>query len=375
MWVALLGFTAVSCSAPEDTTVKFDARNYQAGELSLGWIDPAGEFAGAKVQIVDGRGEWVTDLPEGTQVSLYNLDKRNLIELGGGVIPGPSIWFFVERGTIRISFDAEQWPEATIKGGKISSDVNRYWALTAADERASFEDTRRKVEAGEWGKPGNDDDEDDGSASRAVRMRDARIGFMQANPDSPVSFSIYKSMKYTWTYDEQLRYFQALGQGLRESDEGVRIAGDLETMRTLMPGNPAPLFSKTDKDGRMVSLGDYRGKHVLIDFWGTWCGPCRDSHPHLVELYEKYGPLGVEFINVALESGNGWRDKWLSVIEEDGLVWTNIADNENPDEGNIVEMYQINAFPTKFLIGPDGAIIGNSHEMDIDAKLAEIFGR
>lgn len=115
---------------------------------------------------------------------------------------------------------------------------------------------------------------------------------------------------------------------------------------------------------------------MLLDFWGSWCGPCRASHPHLKALEAKYAPKGLAVINIASENGANARETWLQAIEEDGMTWTQILNNEGRENCDVVKEYAITAFPTKVLIGPDGKIlvraVGESEP--IDQKLQEIFG-
>lgn len=115
---------------------------------------------------------------------------------------------------------------------------------------------------------------------------------------------------------------------------------------------------------------------MLLDFWGSWCSPCRDSHPHLKEIEAKYRDKGLVVINVATENGSKAREIWLQAIEEDGMTWTQILNNEGKNKCDVVKDYAITAFPTKVLIDGDGKIVVRAvgESEPIDAKLKEVFG-
>ena len=117
-------------------------------------------------------------------------------------------------------------------------------------------------------------------------------------------------------------------------------------------------------------------KLVFVDCYTSWCGPCRDSHPHLKKVEAKYRDKGLVVINIATENGSKAREMWLQAIEEDGMTWTQILNNEGKDKCDVVKDYAITAFPTKVLIDGDGKIVVRAvgESEPIDAKLQEVFG-
>ncbi|TCC96535.1 TlpA family protein disulfide reductase [Pedobacter hiemivivus] len=127
-------------------------------------------------------------------------------------------------------------------------------------------------------------------------------------------------------------------------------------------GNKLQAFSmyKRDVNGKAINLNGLKGKYVLLDFWGSWCGPCRNSHPHLKELYAKYKDKGFEIIGISQEMGtdlNAARTLWTKAIAEDGLPWIQVLDNEHRDKFNAVVQFGVSAFPTKILLDKEGNII------------------
>jgi len=120
-------------------------------------------------------------------------------------------------------------------------------------------------------------------------------------------------------------------------------------------GEKAPDFAATLADGKTVRLSDLRGRYVLLQFWGSWCGPCRAENPHLRELYREYQPRGFEIFSVGLERN---RNNWLRAIEQDGMNWPHHVLEITDFDSNLARLFNIHSIPATFLINPDGVIMG-----------------
>lgn len=149
--------------------------------------------------------------------------------------------------------------------------------------------------------------------------------------------------------------FNELDPAIRKSDLGLELAARIAKVKKTQEGAEAPDFTQTDTNGKPVKLSDFRGKYVLLDFWASWCAPCRRENPNVVKAYNAYKDKGFTVLGVSLDKA-GDRDKWLGAIEKDGLPWTQVTDLK-AWENEAAKLYEVNAIPMNFLIDPNGKII------------------
>ena len=137
-------------------------------------------------------------------------------------------------------------------------------------------------------------------------------------------------------------------------------------------GKEAPDFAMPDVNGRQVSLSSLRGKYVLVDFWASWCGPCRDENPNLVKAYQQFKDKNFTILGVSLDRP-GQKDKWLKAIQDDNLAWTNISDLQFWNSP-VVPLYGIEGIPFNVLVDPQGKVIGQGlRGPALEVKLSEVL--
>jgi peroxiredoxin len=172
--------------------------------------------------------------------------------------------------------------------------------------------------------------------------------------------------------DEADSIFNAINLKWRDTNFGKALAQKIEAARLVVPGVPAPLFTLHDANGAALSLADLKGKVVLIDFWASWCEPCRAESPNLKTQYQLYKDKGFQIISVSLDTD---KKSWVKAISDDGLTWLQVSDLKGYNS-EVVRSYGISGVPSFFLIGRDGKIIANANLQGtaLNQKLAEIFG-
>lgn len=133
-----------------------------------------------------------------------------------------------------------------------------------------------------------------------------------------------------------------------------QIQKKVDRLKSIAIGAQAPGFELKDLDGKLVSLKDFKGKYVLLDFWASWCGPCRKENPTVVKAYDSYKTKGFTVLGVSLDATE---EPWRKAVKEDGMPWTQVI---NDKQAGVNRLYEVKAIPANFLIDPKGKIIASN---------------
>lgn len=196
------------------------------------------------------------------------------------------------------------------------------------------------------------------------------IEFVKNNPNSIVSASMLSLYSTTWGKKKTKELYEQFSKENKESKFGKEIFEYIELNKEPKVGEQFVDFETEDQNGNLKRLSDIKGKAVLLEFWASWCGPCRQENPNLVKTYEKYNPKGFEIFAVSLDED---RESWLKAIEKDSLNWGHVSDLKGQrNEASLI--YGINGIPDNFLITENGEIIGrNLRGEKLNQKLKEIL--
>ena len=194
------------------------------------------------------------------------------------------------------------------------------------------------------------------------------IDFAKSHPNSNVSSWALLQIVSFADYNKLEPAYNSLSDEVKKSTFSKTLKIILDDLGKTVIGAKAPDFSLPDAEGQKVSLADFKGKVVLIDFWSPMCVYCRLENPHMVELYTTYKDKGFDVIGINVE-GTENLDIWKLVIEEDKLSWTQLLDNVG-----VADIYKVNNTPYNVLVDANGVIIAKDiHQEDLDKKLEELF--
>jgi thiol-disulfide isomerase/thioredoxin len=182
--------------------------------------------------------------------------------------------------------------------------------------------------------------------------------FSANNRNSIISAYIVSRNCTTWGKDSLKKLYYNFSKAVKNTYYGKGILEFIVLNKDIRIGKPFSDFSQKDINKKILKLSDFKGKVLLLDFWGSWCGSCRESNPELVEIYNEYKNKGFEILGVAAETN---RSQWLNAIMEDKLTWPNVTDLRG-DKNKAAIIYGVSYYPTNFLIDKNGIIIAKNLE-------------
>ena len=361
---------SVKAQGADGFVLKGTIKGQPDGWLYLGYVYD-GTYVRDSAKITNGQFSFDGKIKEPVQAGLSGAVKSRSMD-------DPNFTsIFLEPGAMQVSLQKDHFKEAVISG---SASQSQYAALLHAKEKiaARYQKQLDSLRT-----------EKDKEKNAAIRERLAPyfaeldredVKFIAAHPTSHITAWLLRFHMSDTSLDSLEEYYRRLGAVVQHSSFGKEVAEALQKLRNGSPGSMAKDFSTTDINGNPLRLSDFKGKYVLLDFWASWCVPCRKGNPHLKELYNRYRDQGFEIIGIA--DDDRAEDAWKQAVEKDGIgIWKHVRrglkyqDGEFDHSADISDWFGIHTIPTKILIDPQGKIVGrfDEEEAPLDRMLESIF--
>ncbi len=198
------------------------------------------------------------------------------------------------------------------------------------------------------------------------------LDFLTSQANTMASTVILKRNLVSFTHVELKQIYQSLSAEIKDTSEGKDILGATINVVRIVLGEKIPDFAQNDIKGEKISIQSLRGKYILIDFWASWCIPCRKENPVVVAAYQKFKDKGFEILSVSLDDK---KQNWLKAIKDDKLSWLHVSDL-NGWNNEVAKMFSIRSIPDNILIDKDGVILARGLTgVTLEEKLNEIFSK
>lgn len=348
--LGLLFTGLVSCQSKKGFEIQGTVKNQKDGQVFFVNLQTEKQDT---VEIKDGKFNLSGIANEPTPFLMFSPD----------VLPAQSI-FFADHGKTTVEFTAKEPSTLKIKGCKSQEEYEEFTELTKP-LLAQFDSIQKLAMSGEL----------EGQEVQKIAMQiqqryeSKNLDYVTKHPSSYVSALLayeYLRQKPQLSAEGKRELIGSLDKEIQESHFGKKMIELIQADETTSIGSVAPSFSLPNTGDKNISLESFRGQYVLIDFWASWCQPCRSENPNVVAAYKKFKNKKFTIVGVSLDEN---KKQWEEAIQEDRLKWTQVSDLKGWNS-SVVSLYNIKSIPSNVLIDPAGKIIAKDlRGVDLENEL------
>jgi peroxiredoxin len=360
LFVAVASLAVLSACAPQKPSFKLSGKLEGTADkvVVISVFDKDGVNVKDTLTITEGIVNYATELAEPVFVMIGEAGTRNTVN------------FFAENVDYTINGSLDAIRDAEITGGVIFSVYKSVSDMSKEVNAKSDELKKAYGEAGQAGDTAKQREIYEEYEANQKKFEEAQLDVVKANSASPASAFIVSNVYGYGAIEEMKEGLAMLDASLANSTYYLSLSEKIKKLEAVAVGQMAPDFTMNDPEGNPVSLSSFKGKYVLVDFWASWCGPCRRENPNVVKLYAEFKDKGFDILGVSLDQKE---DAWLKAIEDDQLTWNHVSDLKG--WGNeAAKLYAVSGIPHTVLLDKDGKIIAkNLRGEELHAKIAELL--
>nr|WP_294938149.1 TlpA disulfide reductase family protein [uncultured Flavobacterium sp.] len=360
-----------SCSKVSDDEylITGTATGIENGKMAILQVqNEAGPISKDTVKVENGKFEFKGKYTEGPEISFIMIEG-----LQNGMVP-----FILENGEINITVDKDTIQKSKIGGTHNNDKFQKYNddASVIYKKMVSFQKNNQKkfLDARKAG---------DTATMNSLRKENEvfqksldkqSIDFAEKNPDAFLSALLLENFiaRQSLESDKIVKIYNTLASDIKKTKSGTRVGDYVKAQQAVNIGTVAPAFSAPNPEGKTVSLKESLGKVTIIDFWASWCGPCRAENPNVVALYNEFHAKGLNIIGVSLDND---AIKWKEAIAKDKLTWTQVS-NIKYWQDPIAKLYNVKSIPATFILDASGKIVAKDlRGAELKAKIQELLAK
>lgn len=360
-----------ACSKVKDDEflITGTAKGVENGKMAILQVqDEMGPVSKDTVKVENGKFEFKGKAGQGPEIGFVVIESVNQ-----GMVP-----FIFENGEINITVDKDTIQKSKIGGthnndkfqeyNDASSVIYKKMIAFQKNNQQKFLDARKVSDTATMNALRKENETFQKSLDKQS------VEFAEKNPDAFLSSLLLENFiaRQSLEADKIEKLYKALSSDIKKTKSGTRVGEFVNAQKAVNVGTAAPAFSAPNPEGKTVSLKESLGKVTIVDFWASWCSPCRAENPNVVALYNEFHAKGLNIIGVSLDKDAA---KWKEAIAKDKLTWTQVS-NLKYWEDPIAKLYNVKSIPATFILDATGNIVAKDlRGAELKAKVAELLAK